>query len=89
MKKYMLASSLILISATSWAAKTSCEDIQGKIETKLAGKGIKHYQLQVVAKDVETKNRVVGSCEGGSKKIIYTKSGAKKMAEKPTEKTPE
>lgn len=77
MKKYILASSLILISATSWAAKTSCEEIKSKIETKLEGKGIKNYSLQVVAKDTETKNRVVGSCEGDSKKIIYTKTGAR------------
>lgn len=75
MKKYILASGLILISATSWAAVTSCDEIKSKIETKLAGKGVKNYALQVVAKDVETKNRVVGSCEGGSKKIIYTHAG--------------
>ena len=81
MKKYILASGLILISATSWAAKTPCEELKTKIETKLEGKGIKNYHLQIVAKDTETKNRVVGSCDGGNKKIIYTKAGAKKAAE--------
>ena len=74
MKKYFLASSLILISATSWAAVTSCEEIKGKIETKLEAKGVKNYTLQVVSKDMETKDRVVGSCEGGHKKIIYTRA---------------
>lgn len=74
MKKYFLASGLILISATSWAAVTSCEELKSKIETKLEGKGVKNYALRVVAKDVETKDRVVGSCEGGSKKIIYTRA---------------
>lgn len=83
MKKIILASSLILISVTSWAAVTSCDDIKSKIETKLAGKGVKNYTLQVVAKDVETTNRVVGSCEGGSKKIIYTRAG--KNEKKPPE----
>ncbi len=75
MKKYILASGLILISATSWATVTSCDEIKSKIETKLEGKGVKHYTLQVVAKGTETKDRVVGSCEGGSKKIIYTRAG--------------
>ena len=75
MKKYFLASSLILISTPNWAAVTSCEEIKSKIETKLEGKGVKNYTLQVVAKDVETQERVVGNCEGGSKKIIYTRSG--------------
>lgn len=76
MKQLMLASSLILMSVTSWAAVTSCDEIKGKIETKLAGKGVAHYTLQVVEKDVETSDRVVATCEGGSKKIIYTR-GAK------------
>ena len=31
MKKYFLASGLILISATSWAAVTSCEELKSKI----------------------------------------------------------
>jgi hypothetical protein len=74
MKKYIFASGLILASATSLAAVTSCEEISGKIEAKLQGKGVKNYTLQVVGKDTETKNRVVGSCEGGSKKIIYTRA---------------
>ncbi|MES2049473.1 MAG: DUF1161 domain-containing protein [Pseudomonadota bacterium] len=75
MKKVILASGLILLSATSWAAVTSCDAIKSKIETKLEGKGVKHYALQMVAKDTETKDRVVGTCEGGSKKIIYTRAG--------------
>ena len=81
MKKCIFASSLILISATSWAAVTSCDEIKSKIETKLEGKGVKNYTLQVTAKDVDTKDRVVGSCEGGSKKIIYTR--AEKSEKKP------
>jgi hypothetical protein len=82
MKKYMLAGGLVLMSGASWAAMTSCDEIKSKIETKLAGKGVKNYTLQVVAKDVETKDRVVGSCEGGSKKIIYTRAGkAEKKAD--------
>ena len=83
MKKFMLASSLILISATSWAAVTSCDEIKSKIEAKLEGKGVKNYTLQVVEKDVATTNRVVGTCEGGSKKIIYTRAG--KSEKKPAE----
>jgi Protein of unknown function (DUF1161) len=83
MKKYILASSLILMSATSWASVTTCDALKSKIETKLDGKGVKNYHLQVVAKDTETKDRVVGSCDGGSKKIIYTKiaATAKKAAQ--------
>lgn len=83
MKKFILASGLILLSATSWAAVTSCDAIKSKVETRLEGKGVKHYTLDVVAKDAETKNRVVGRCEGGSKKIIYARAG--KSEKKPVE----
>ncbi|MFZ6672995.1 DUF1161 domain-containing protein [Undibacterium sp. Rencai35W] len=78
MKPFILASSLILISTSSMAAITPCVDIKEKVEKKLEGKGVKNYSLQVVSKDVETKNRVVGVCDGGKKKIIYTKTKSAK-----------
>lgn len=83
MKKCILAGSLILMSMSSsgWAAITSCDQVKTKIEAKLAGKGVKDYSLQVVAKDAETKNRVVASCDGGKNKIIYQKTSAKKAGE--------
>ncbi|MCU6434167.1 DUF1161 domain-containing protein [Undibacterium sp. Jales W-56] len=74
MKALILASSLILMSTSSMAAITPCVDMQEKVEKKLEGKGVKNYSLEVVDKDVPTNNRVVGVCEGGKKKIIYTKT---------------
>jgi hypothetical protein len=52
-----------------------CEAIMDKINAKLEGK-VSDYALKVVPKDTETKLRVVGVCEGGSKKIIYQKQKA-------------
>lgn len=81
MKKVLLTLGLTLFSASSFAGKMSCDDLKTKITTKLDGKGIKNYVLEVVDKNVETKNRVVGSCEGDTKKIIYHRSKEKKEAE--------
>ena len=78
MKKWFLAASLILMSVSARAAVTPCEEIKSKVETRLAGKGIKHYSLQVVAKATETKNRIVGTCDGGKHKIIYHRAGARR-----------
>jgi hypothetical protein len=78
MKKAILASSLVLFSATSWAATTSCEDLKTKIETKLAGKGVSNYSLEVAPTGTETKERVVGNCDGGKNIIIYHKTAVKK-----------
>lgn len=78
MKKTFLALSLTCLSASSFATVMSCEDLKTKIETKLAGKGVKNYTLEVVDKKTETTDRVVGSCEGDKKKIIYHKTKAPK-----------
>ncbi len=74
MKKLILASSLMLMALSASANGLSCEDLKAKIEKKLEGKAVKGYTLTVVDKATETTNRVVGTCEAGSKKIIYEKT---------------
>ncbi|MFZ6769592.1 DUF1161 domain-containing protein [Undibacterium sp. Di26W] len=80
---HTLASGLLLIAAAAHAEAgiLSCEALKEKIATKLEGKGVNNYTLQVVSKDTETKHRVVGSCEGDKKKIIYRKEKAGAKAE--------
>ena len=68
-----LVVSLMLSTTSGWAAITSCDKIIDKINTKLEHKEVTGYSLTIVSKDTETKSRVVGVCEGGSKKIIYKK----------------
>lgn len=54
-------------------AKT-CEELKEKIAAKMESKGAKGAVLTVVPKDEAGKTgKIVGSCEGGSKKIVYTK----------------
>ena len=53
------------------SAKASCDEVKAKIEAKLESKGVKKYTLEIVPKDRETELRVVGTCDGGTKKIIY------------------
>ncbi|MFZ6731220.1 DUF1161 domain-containing protein [Undibacterium sp. Ji42W] len=76
-----LVISLLLGGAPAWAGVTSCETIKDKVAAKLEAKGVNNYSLQVVAKDTETTHRVVGTCEGGKKKIIYKKEKAGSKAE--------
>lgn len=54
-------------------AKT-CEDLKEKIAAKMERKGRKNVVLTVTPKEEAGKvGKIVGSCEGGSKKIVYTK----------------
>lgn len=61
-------------AAAAPAAPKPCEELKTEIAAKLDGKGAKGYALDVVAKDQDvTDGKVVGTCEGGTKKIVYKK----------------
>jgi hypothetical protein len=52
----------------------NCDELKKEIADKLDAKGVKNYTLDVVAKDdVKDGMKVIGSCEAGTKKIIYTR----------------
>jgi hypothetical protein len=54
------------------AARKSCDDLKDEISKKLDAKGVKNYTLDAVAAgDVKPDDKVVGSCDAGTKKITY------------------
>lgn len=63
------------VPAHAQAAKP-CEELKDEITKKLDAKGVKSYTLEIVAKDKGAEGKVVGTCDGGTKKIIYTKTSA-------------
>ena len=81
MKKITVALLLSLAVAPAFAQK-SCEELKSEIAKKLDDKGVKNYQLDVVAAEEVKDQKVVGSCEGGKKKITY-KKGTSSPASKP------
>ena len=52
-------------------AKKSCEELKAELEAKIQAKGVKAFTLNIVPKDEKTDLRVIGTCDGGAKKIIY------------------
>ncbi len=52
-------------------AQKPCEELKSEISKKLDDKGVKLYSLEIVPKDKEAEGKVVGTCEGGAKKIVY------------------
>jgi DNA-binding transcriptional regulator PaaX len=75
MNKLTLAVLLGLLSTSVWAAPKPCEELRGEIEVKIQAAGVASYTLEIVpAAEATDPNMVVGSCEGGSKKIIYQKN---------------
>jgi hypothetical protein len=64
----------------------ACEELKTEIAAKLDAKGVKGYTLDIVAKDKDAEGKVVGTCDGGTKKIVYTKGAAPAAA--PAKETP-
>jgi hypothetical protein len=76
---------VFLIAAASAHAQgiKPCEELKTEIAAKLDAKGVKSYTLDIVAKDKDAEGKVVGTCEGGSKKIVYSKTSAAAPAAAP------
>ncbi|MBV6751587.1 DUF1161 domain-containing protein [Pseudomonas chlororaphis] len=75
MKHIALGIFCCALATSALAATKPCEELKSEIETKIQAAGVSSYTLEIVARDdVHDQNMVVGSCEGGSKKIIYQKN---------------
>lgn len=67
---------LMLLAGGALAAPKPCAELKEEIEVKIQAAGVPSYTLEIVANDeVTDQSMVVGSCDGGSKKIIYQKNG--------------
>jgi len=75
MKVWLTLAAVLLVPACSYAqGPKPCEELKSEIATKLDAKGVKSYSLDIVPKDQDAEGKVVGSCEGGTKKIMYRKT---------------
>lgn len=72
MSKLITALVLSLSLLPAWAQK-SCEELKTEVAAKLEAKGVKGAQLDIVASEEVKDQKVVGSCEGGKKKLTYKK----------------
>ncbi|WP_207283814.1 DUF1161 domain-containing protein [Pseudomonas sp. FW300-N2F2] len=73
MKKLMVALGLLSLAGGAFAAGKPCEELKNEIAAKLDAKGVSGYSLEIVDKGAATDGKVVGTCEGGAKEIIYKK----------------
>jgi len=77
MKTLATIGALLLVVASAHAQGIKpCEELKTEIATKLDAKGVKPYTLEIAAKDKDADGKVVGTCEGGAKKIMYSKTSA-------------
>jgi hypothetical protein len=68
----LIAAALLAAGSPAFAAK-SCDELKTEIAAKLDAKSVSGYTLEIVEAGKAGEAKVVGSCEGGAKKITYAK----------------
>jgi hypothetical protein len=63
---------LLLFCSAAYASK-DCEELKTEIAAKLDAKHVTGYSLEIVPADKVADAKVVGSCEAGAKKIVYSR----------------
>ncbi|WAJ37486.1 DUF1161 domain-containing protein [Pseudomonas sp. GOM7] len=75
MQRLIPALAMMLLTGSAMAATKPCEELKQEIEVKIQANNVPSYTLEIVANDeVKDQNMVVGSCDGGTKKIIYQRN---------------
>ncbi|WP_095110238.1 DUF1161 domain-containing protein [Pseudomonas sp. Irchel 3E20] len=71
MKKFVLAVGLLSLAGTALAAGKPCEELKSEIAAKIDANGASGYSLEIVEKGADADGKVVGTCEAGTKEIVY------------------
>ena len=71
MLKPSLLSIVLLAFTGSASAASNCDDLLAQIDAKIRGAGVMRFTLTTVPADATVSGKVVGTCERGSKKIVY------------------
>jgi len=71
MPKFLLAALIAFALTPALAQKKSCDELKAEIEAKVKSKRVKVYSVDIVAAAEVKDAKVVGSCDGGAKKIVY------------------
>ena len=75
MKRFALAVICCAMATTVLVSPKPCEELKAEIEAKIQANNVSSYTLEIVTNDeVQDQNMVVGTCENGTKKIIYQKN---------------
>jgi hypothetical protein len=75
MKRIALTLMACALTTSALAAPKPCEELKAEIEAKIQAQNVSSYTLEIVSnEEVHDQNMVVGSCENGTKKIIYQKN---------------
>ena len=61
----------LMVSGPALAQRKDCGELKGEIEGKIKKNGVEKFSLEIVDADKQADGKVVGTCDGGTKKIVY------------------
>ena len=64
---------LALIASTNAVARKPCDELKSEIDARIRANGVPAFTLDVVDIEAVTASggKIVGQCDGGSKRIVY------------------
>jgi len=75
MKTLIAVIASLLLASPVLAQVKPCEELKSEIDAKIKKNGVKEFTLTIVEKDAPEDGKVVGTCDGGTKKIVYKRGG--------------
>jgi hypothetical protein len=77
MKALIAIVASLLIAAPALAQRKDCGELKAEIDAKITANGVKVFTTEIVPNEQvkEGEGTVVGSCDGGTKKIVYKRGG--------------
>ncbi len=79
-KRYVAIAAVLSLPLSVFAQSKPCEELKTEIAKKLEANGVSKFALEIMPKEQAAEGKVVGTCEGGSKKIVYSKTTSTKPA---------
>jgi hypothetical protein len=79
---------LIIAAIPAVAFARDCNEVKAEIDAKITAKGVSGYVLEVVDAPNVKDGKIVGSCGGGVKQIVYRKTTPGELKEPALEDKP-
>ncbi|MBV8037066.1 DUF1161 domain-containing protein [Roseateles sp.] len=67
------AAAALLMTQPVLAAPKPCDELKAEIAAKLDEKGVQGYEITAVENDKVGDAKVIGSCDGGTRKLTYVR----------------
>jgi hypothetical protein len=57
----------------AWSHAITCEELRAQVQEKIRNAGVQDFDVSIVRADADVAGQVVGTCDQGAGKLIYTR----------------